>query len=198
MTTLPRDSLERVGRLIFLLEEFVKPHEERHPDVRAIVQAGTKFLMNYVCVGRKDADGNWIIEAINVVGLAALDRWFNERGLNVSVITHPTLPETLDPCGVMFKQFDPEPHRIHIDDTRLSAYFGFRPLDWCDIIDPSNYIDEYLRSGNFVRPHMVRERILKLAFPEEHQPPPPSPDSVYEQAIRMAVEKGIIPEEALS
>lgn len=176
-------TIQRIERLIFLLEEFSRPHDDRHPDVRAIVQRTTRFDLNHIYVGRRNPGERWIVSAVGVAGLAALDPWFHEQGLSESIITKPGEDhETLDVGGVMITQMNTAPSRVHIDWKQVYAFFDVRPADWVTIIDPRYYQHPYLCTGNLVRPYMVRDRIQRIAFPERYDPLP-SPVDVLQQAF---------------
>ena len=191
MTTSPtlrtERTIQRIERLIFLLEEFTKLHDDRQPDVQAILQKHTRFNMNHVYVGRRDPGERWLVSAVGVVGLAALDPWFHRQGLSESIITKPTEKhETLDVGGVMLQQISAAPIRVHIDCVQVSNFFGLRRVDWRIIIDPRYYQADYLCSGAFVRPHMVRDRILRLAYPERYEQSS-SPIDTLQRAFSMRI-----------
>lgn len=167
METTDPTIIERNRRLIFFLDEMMKPHRDRHADVRAITDPDTRFNMCSIYVGKRQRSGLMHVASVHIVGMAALDPWFNEQGLRPSLITHPVDYPTLDVCGVCLTIPGNLTHRVHIDDVRLSNFFGYRPQDWIELIDPTEYQAEYSRVGSLVRPYMVRERIMKLMFPNE-------------------------------
>lgn len=174
MTPLPENRAERIGRLIFFLEEYVKPHAQRHPDAQAILNARTVFNMCYVYVGKRTGDGPVNLALANIVGIAALCPWFQSQGLGPAFTTHPQLDPVLDICGLMLRQTDGNPIRVYIDDVRLAAFFGFTRDDWIRIVDPTKYMDEYLVSGSKVRPKMVLDRLLRMTMLVNNQGPLPA------------------------
>ncbi len=175
--------ISRNRRLIFFLEEMMKPYRDRHTDVQAITDPDTRFNMCSIHVGKRQPTGLMHVASTHFLGMAALDPWFNDQGLRSSLITHPCDYPTLDVCGVCLTVPGNLTHRVHIDDVRLSNFFGYRPQDWIELVDPTHYQMEYSRVGSLVRPYMARERIMKFMFPTEVYTKP-SPIQVIAEVLR--------------
>jgi hypothetical protein len=182
--------INRVERLIFDLTEFMKPYEERDPEIKRMLPPYPdrnghirfpRFNMNMIYCGKQNTEGKWNIVCVHPVGIAALDPRFQEDGLRPSLITHPHDYDTLDVCGVSTLGHDRSSwRRMQIDDVWLAEYFGLGPMDWVSLVDGALYFSDFKVSSLFVGPRMVLKRLYRmtkrshgLVYPdlEEDQPP---------------------------
>ena len=133
------DQADCVHRLLIILDEMSKPYVRRHAFVRAIVQESTRFDMNSVYRGCKDKFGCWKILSVHPIGLAALDPWFEKRGLCPSVIPAPGKPDSLDIGGVMVMTRKYSWRRLDLYQGAAADVFGIGEAHWERLCDSRKY-----------------------------------------------------------
>lgn len=158
------DQANRVHRLLLILDEMTRPHEQRHAFLRTIIQRETRFSMNSVYVGKKDRCGRWVVSSAHPVGLAALDPWFHQDGLCPSIIPMKGQPDSLDVAGVMVMGRKNSWRRWDVAHSVVAEFFGIGQAHWELLVDPRQYYSEYLCLPQDVRSWMVRDRLKTLTI----------------------------------
>lgn len=138
--------------------------------MHGLVQEDTRFTMNVVYSGKKDAQDRWVVRSVHALGLAALDPWFHGRGLCQSVIPIPGDTDSLDVGGVMIMTRKNSWRRWDIFSPYLAElFFGIGMAHWEMLMDTQYYAAAAFSSRPHITASMVRDRLRSLTT-ETHAP----------------------------
>lgn len=151
--------LPRIARLAFLLTEIGKRYDQRAPEMADVLGPETRFDLSFVTVGRRLDSGILYVDRCDMIGLAALDPFFQEQGLEPSLIMVPGRYDSLDIGGVLLRSsVSGKKVRVSWRDTELCDFFGLGVADWRLLNDAEAYWNRY-KSRVVITPDMLLDTL---------------------------------------